>query len=141
MHWIPPAAGRLLDVGCNQVELLSLCARLLPQVQLAGVDVNAAAVATARRTLPGMDIRESSGDPLPFASGMFDCVTCIEVIEHVPEALRRAILAEMCRVLAPGGPINTAVPACENVRLARCRQPPFSPAQDLSRSDRPGTSG
>lgn len=38
---------------------------------------------------------------LPFADRSFDCVTCGYVLEHVPDA--RLGLAELARVLAPGG--------------------------------------
>jgi ubiquinone/menaquinone biosynthesis C-methylase UbiE len=40
---------------------------------------------------------------LPFADGSFDCITCGFVLEHVPDA--RVGLAEMARVLEPGGRI------------------------------------
>lgn len=38
---------------------------------------------------------------LPFAEGMFDAVTCLESLEFLPHP--QAALAEMVRVLAPGG--------------------------------------
>jgi ubiquinone/menaquinone biosynthesis C-methylase UbiE len=40
---------------------------------------------------------------LPFDDGAFDCVTCGYVLEHLPDA--RLGLAEMARVLEPGGRI------------------------------------
>jgi ubiquinone/menaquinone biosynthesis C-methylase UbiE/uncharacterized protein YbaR (Trm112 family) len=38
---------------------------------------------------------------LPFGNGVFDAVTCLESLEFMPEPL--GVLAEMVRVLAPGG--------------------------------------
>lgn len=38
---------------------------------------------------------------LPFADGSFDCITCGYVLEHLPDP--RPGLAELARVLAPGG--------------------------------------
>ena len=38
---------------------------------------------------------------LPFGEGVFDGVTCLESLEFMPEPLE--VLAEMVRVLAPGG--------------------------------------
>jgi ubiquinone/menaquinone biosynthesis C-methylase UbiE len=41
---------------------------------------------------------------LPFAAGAFEAVVCSSVLQYVPQpARRRALLAEMMRVLAPGG--------------------------------------
>lgn len=106
LGWIEPAAGAatsLLDLGCNVGELLEAVARRYPQVTLAGVDVNGAAVETARRNLPQADLRQSDGPALPFADEVFDYATCIEVLEHIPRAARRATLREVWRVLKPGG--------------------------------------
>ncbi|MBI1901549.1 MAG: class I SAM-dependent methyltransferase [Planctomycetia bacterium] len=38
---------------------------------------------------------------LPFADGVFDCVTCGYVLEHLPDP--RQGLSELARVMAPGG--------------------------------------
>src|SRR6202021_2633687 len=45
---------------------------------------------------------------LPFPSGSFDRVIAAEVLEHIPDD-RRA-LAELARVLRPGGTIAVTVP-------------------------------
>jgi len=42
-----------------------------------------------------------STQPLPFAAGTFDAVTCLEALEFFPDA--EAALAECARVLRPGG--------------------------------------
>src|ERR1700722_612449 len=89
LRWIPEATLRLLDVGCNAGELLQGCAELIPSAQLAGVDVNARAVVAARARVPSADLRLVSGTNLPFPDGSFDCVTCIEMLEHVPLRNRR----------------------------------------------------
>jgi SAM-dependent methyltransferase len=46
---------------------------------------------------------------LPFADGAFDAVVCSEVLEHVPDDV--GALAELVRVLRPGGPLAVTVPA------------------------------
>ncbi len=103
LNWVDPATSSLLDLGCNVGELLGAVARSYPQIKLAGVDVNPTAIDTARRNLASADLRQCDGPILPFPNASFDYVTCIEVLEHIPSAQRRATLGEVWRVLAPGG--------------------------------------
>jgi SAM-dependent methyltransferase len=103
LSWIDPSATSLLDLGCNVGELLGAAAQLYPRLKLAGVDVNGAAIETARRNLAQADLRQCDGPLLPFADASFDHVTCIEVLEHIPQAHRRATLSEVWRVLKPDG--------------------------------------
>lgn len=49
------------------------------------------------------------GRRLPFADGSFDRIIASEVLEHVPEDLD--VMAELFRVLAPGGRLAVTVPA------------------------------
>ena len=99
LSWVKPEGTSLLDLGCNVGELLGAAASLYPHLQLAGVDVNQAAIETARRNVPQADLHQRDGPRLPFADDSFDYVTCIEVIEHIPAAMRRATIEEVWRVL------------------------------------------
>lgn len=103
MRWISPSTKRLLDIGCNAGALLADCRENYPSVALAGVDVNAGAIEKARAAISGAAIHQIHGAELPFADKSFDCVTCIEVLEHIPAELRPAMLREIDRVLIPGG--------------------------------------
>ena len=65
----------------------------------------------SRRVLPpDIELHQAGGDALPFEADHFDCVTCIEVLEHIPTELRRASLLEMRRVLRPGGRLALRTP-------------------------------
>ncbi|WP_435022605.1 class I SAM-dependent methyltransferase (plasmid) [Tundrisphaera sp. TA3] len=110
IRWVPPGAGSLLDVGCNVGVFLSLCDATHPGMELAGVEVNPEALDAARRRLPDADLRLASAHDLPFEDRAFDCLTCIEVLEHIPAELRPRSLAEMHRVLRPGGRLVLRVP-------------------------------
>jgi SAM-dependent methyltransferase len=103
LYWVPHNTASLLDVGCNAGELLKDCRQYFPGMQLSGIDINHSAVERAKLTVPDAEIQQGYGFQLPFPEGRFDCVTCIEVIEHVPEPDRPALLSEIHRVLAPGG--------------------------------------
>jgi SAM-dependent methyltransferase len=110
MKWIPPHVKSVLDVGCNVGELLCAICERLPGVKLAGCDVNEWAVAEARKKLPKADIRVCSASELPFADSAFDCVTCIETLEHIPPTEWHKSLREMHRVLVPGGRLVLRTP-------------------------------
>jgi SAM-dependent methyltransferase len=110
IRWVPPQANALLDVGCNAGELLSYCRALYPHMRLAGVDVNKGILEKVRDYLPDVELQAIGGEALPFPDSSFDCVTCIEVLEHIPSTLRVNALAEMRRVLRPGGRLVLRVP-------------------------------
>lgn len=109
-RWVPPAARSILDVGCNVGELLGHLRKLNPELVLAGCDVNAAAVEAARRNVPGAEIHLCGAADLPFPDAAFDCVTCIETLEHIPPAEWKASLHAMQRVLVRGGRLVLRTP-------------------------------
>ena len=110
IRWVPPDCGALLDVGCNVGELLAYAKALYPDLRVAGVEVNPAAVAEAHARFPDIEVLQAGAERLPFPDASFGCVTCIEVLEHVPEHLRKTAFGEMHRVLRPGGRLVVRVP-------------------------------
>jgi len=104
------SAGALLDVGCNVGAVLRHLSELKPDLRLSGIEVNREAVAMARRALPSASLHVCGAEAMPFADAEFDCVTCIEVLEHIPVELRRTALQEIFRVLKPGGQLLLQVP-------------------------------
>ncbi len=110
---------RVLDLGCgfgrHAYEAMRRGARVvatdmaLPELQ--AVRATAAAMLGAGE-LPADSVAEAvSGDAqlLPFADGSFDGVIASEVLEHVPDD--RAAIAELARVLRPGGVLAVTVPS------------------------------
>jgi SAM-dependent methyltransferase len=59
--------------------------------------------------LPGVDVA-ASAENLPFPSALFQRVECDAVLEHVEQPER--VMAEIERVLAPGGFAHIVVPFC-----------------------------
>ena len=96
------AAGDTLEVGVGT----GLNLPWYPDgIRLTGIDLSPGMLAIAReraRTL-GMeaDLREASADALPFADASFDTVVSTITLCNVPD--ERAAIAEMSRVLRPGG--------------------------------------
>jgi SAM-dependent methyltransferase len=59
--------------------------------------------------VPGVDVA-GDAERLPFSSGVFQCVECDAVLEHVRNPERA--MHEMCRVLSPGGYLHLVTPFC-----------------------------
>ncbi len=95
------AGAACLDIGCGVGILHPL---LAPHVaRLAGTDVAADAIETARRANPGVDYRVQDGARLPYDDTSFDFCSAVCVMHHVPPAQWPAFVAEAWRVLRPGG--------------------------------------
>ena len=96
---------RVLDVGCGTGSNLAAFSRL---GFTAGIDMSAEALGFCRRR--GVDrVALSQVERLPFADGAFDVVTGMDMLEHTDDDL--AALAELRRVLKPGGFLLVTVPA------------------------------
>ncbi len=93
---------RLLDVGCGTGALLRELARSHPAALLAGVDPVPEMLAVARRGLPPeVELLEGCAERLPFAEGRFDVIVSCNMFHYLRQPA--AALAEMARVLRPGG--------------------------------------
>lgn len=110
-------ALRLLDVGCGTGFSLKWLSGRFNSKEAFGVDVSAHAAALWR--LRNLDtVAVASADHLPFAAAEFDLVTCFDVIYQLNSAEARKAVAEMCRVLRPGGLLFIREPAYEWMRGA-----------------------
>jgi len=93
------AGARVLDLGCG-AGMLALLKR--KGVTLAGVDLSAECALAARRN--GYDLTCAAElTRLPFAEDSFDYVVSLDVLGHVEFKDKDAVLAEVARVLRPGG--------------------------------------
>ncbi len=100
----PLDGRRVLDVGCGGGILTEALARRGATVQGldAGEEVIRVALQHARET--GLEIPYRAAQLEDFAddnAGSFDLVTCMELLEHVPDP--EQMLRDCARVLVPGG--------------------------------------
>jgi SAM-dependent methyltransferase len=105
---LPPGA-KVLDAGCGSGQMLGELERY---GSVSGVDSSPLAVEAARAR-GHTQIEPAMLEQLPFPTGGFDLVTCLDVIEHVPDDERG--LAELWRVTAPGGHLLLTVPAYQSL--------------------------
>lgn len=93
----------VLEVGCGRGHLVKAFADR--GVDVIGIDANPQAAEVAA---PGL-VRHMRAEALEFGDQTFDFVIAVHAIEHIPE-LEKA-LAEMARVLKPGGRAVFVYPA------------------------------
>jgi demethylmenaquinone methyltransferase/2-methoxy-6-polyprenyl-1,4-benzoquinol methylase/phosphoethanolamine N-methyltransferase len=98
----------LLDVGCGPGSVtIPAKKRLGTNGRAAGIDPSPEMIARARQNAAqkGLDIDFRVGviEDLPFPDATFDVVTASLMIHHLPGDLKASGLAEVYRVLKPGG--------------------------------------
>jgi SAM-dependent methyltransferase len=103
-------ALRALEVGCGPGANLWFLAR--EGFRIAGIDGSAVAIASTRKRLlvEGMneqlrqaDLRVGNFALLPWNDSSFDAVIDIQAISHNPAPVIHSVIAEIRRVLKPGG--------------------------------------
>ena len=116
---LPPGGGRsLLDIGCNWGRWSIAAARA--GYAVVGIDPSLGAVMAARRVARsmGLPIRHVVGDArfLPFRPGGFDQAFSYSVVQHLSRADAGTVVAEIARVLRPGGESLIQMPAIFGIR-------------------------
>lgn len=94
--------ARALDVGCG----FGRWTRWLAErgADAIGIDPTETMLDAARRASPGsVRYRRMSATALDFPDDHFDVVTCITVVQHLEPAEQEQAVAELARVLRPGG--------------------------------------
>lgn len=106
LDWLGAEPGdTLLDVACGSGPLLK-CAE--PEIQGYGVDLSERAVYFAQRRTSDAQFCIADMQHLPYRNSVFDFVTNIGGLEHVPDM--KLALREMARVCADGGRLCIVVP-------------------------------
>ncbi|MEO8520943.1 MAG: class I SAM-dependent methyltransferase [Acidobacteriota bacterium] len=92
-----PPGERVLDAGCGEGILVEEYAGRLA---IEGIDAN---YSSAR-------VRSGSLTALPYGEATFDRALCLDVLEHLTFADQPRALAELFRVLRPGGLLLVSIP-------------------------------
>lgn len=103
-------SSRLLDIGTGTGSMLRLVADAFPELSLEGLDLSAAYLKRAREALgdrsrkgPEARFHEAAAEEIPLPDGSVDIVTSVYLFHELPPKIRAAVVAEVARVLRPGG--------------------------------------
>ncbi len=106
------AGERVIDVGCGTGVVARMAAqRVGPRGTVVGIDIMPGMLAVARAVTPpdlNIEWREGAAEALPVADASFDVALCQMTLQFVED--RSKALAEMHRVLVPGGRIVLDLP-------------------------------
>jgi SAM-dependent methyltransferase len=109
---LPLSGAKVIDLGCGNAEMPRrlLKGGLVASVTGLEVDHEQQAQNLAASPIPGLDFVLASADHIPFDANSFDIVMMLKSLHHVPlDHLDRA-LAEIERILVPGGALYVSEP-------------------------------
>jgi len=121
----PPAA--ILDFGCGTGVTERFLGELFPGSHLTGIDASAESIRlAAEQGLPRTTYIHCDGPQLPCPDRAFDLIYTNGTMHHIPPGERGACLAELVRLLTPGGSLcifeNNP---CNPLTVRSMRQNPF----------------
>ena len=124
--YIPDDVKTLVDVGCGNGVFLNFLKKAKPDLKLLGIERSTVA-------LNYVETEKLQGDisSLPLADRAFDCVSCLEVIEHLPLNIYETALKELARVsgkyIIVSVPYNEVIeesfnqcPSCKSIFNLNC---------------------
>lgn len=99
-----PRAGAILDIGCGHGLLTNLLALGSPSRDVLGIDIDAAKIEAARRSIRGRaNVRFAAAAADQAPGGPYDAITIADVAYLLPFVEQRALVAQCHRLLQPGG--------------------------------------
>jgi SAM-dependent methyltransferase len=99
-----PVSANVLDAGCGSGRTLE---ELVDYGTVHGIELSPEAAGVARGR--GFEVKVGRLEELPWEDETFDLITCLDVIEHLPDD--QQALGELRRVCKAGGWLLATVPA------------------------------
>jgi SAM-dependent methyltransferase len=104
----PHAGERVLDLGCAAGAVSHFLSTF--GCETVGVDAEPLAIEAARGLFPRLRFEVADVAELPFPDASFDKAVAADLVEHLDDETFARMLAEVRRVLAPGGTLSLYTP-------------------------------
>ena len=106
LEFMPPAAKRVLDLGCGAGRLLGLLGSVLPGADFVALDFSPAMIEQFHAAFPNQErirvVTHDMQNTLP-QLGKFDVAVSSFAIHHLTHNRKRGVYTEVFELLAPGG--------------------------------------
>ena len=99
---------RVLDLGCTAGAITHFLSTF--GCEVVGVDSEPRAIDRARSLFPELRFEVADVASLPFADASFDKAVAADLVEHLEDTTFARMLAEVRRVLVPGGTLSVYTP-------------------------------
>jgi SAM-dependent methyltransferase len=109
----------VLDAGCGTGGFLRWLVSAYDCERAAGVDLSEEAVELTRIRVPEAELHVAPVSQVPFEDDAFDLVVFNDVLQHIPEDHVAGSLAELRRVLRPGGTLLLRTNGARRARRER----------------------
>jgi ubiquinone/menaquinone biosynthesis C-methylase UbiE len=105
---IPPLRSarpqRILDVACGTGRTLAQLRAAFPDAELIGLDLSPYYLEEARSVVgDDVDLVQGNAEAMPMEDASVDAIVSVYLFHELPRNARRRVMAEMFRVLRPGG--------------------------------------
>jgi SAM-dependent methyltransferase len=107
-------SGRCLDV--SSPKLLPSLLQREEKGSWLGIDLFSKEIENWKRIDPKLDLDVQDASNMPYAGDTFDAIVCLSVLEHIGSGKDATALAEMWRVLKPGGVLHLTTDVAGDAR-------------------------
>jgi len=102
------AGVKHLDVATGTGRFMSFVMDNFPQLDAVALDLSPFYLREAQQLLAAHEtvkFVESAAEEMPFPDASFDSISCVYMFHELPREVRSKVVAEMARVLKPGGKV------------------------------------
>ena len=108
---VPLANARIVEAGCGAAHLARELLGRHPGAEVVGIEVDERQLAkNLQAPVERLHFEKAGAQAMPFADASFDGALMLKSLHHVPMPLMDQALAEVARVLRPGGWLYVSEP-------------------------------